>query len=61
MVGTLNAGLPPLRPLMRIPLGLIDYAIMFIYFAFVLGNGWALKRRMKTSNDFFRSGKSIPA
>lgn len=42
-------------------LGLIDYAIMVIYFVFVLGIGWALKRYMKTSLDFFMSGRSIPA
>ena len=42
-------------------LGLIDYVIMVIYFVFVLGIGWALKRYMKTSSDFFMSGRSIPA
>src|SRR5438445_12544206 len=39
----------------------IDYVIMVIYFAFVLGIGVALKRFMKTSTDFFLSGRSIPA
>jgi SSS family solute:Na+ symporter len=39
----------------------IDYAIMLIYFAFVLGIGFALKRFVKTSTDFFLSGRSIPA
>jgi SSS family solute:Na+ symporter len=39
----------------------IDYAIMLVYFAFVLGIGLALKRSMKTSSDFFLSGRSIPA
>ena len=39
----------------------IDYAIMLIYFAFVLGIGYALKRYVKTSTDFFLSGRSIPA
>jgi len=34
---------------------------MLIYFAFVLGIGFALKRFMKTSTDFFLSGRSIPA
>ena len=42
-------------------LGFIDYAILIIYFAFVLGIGFALKRYMKTSTDFFLSGHSIPA
>jgi SSS family solute:Na+ symporter len=39
----------------------IDYAILIIYFVFVLGIGWALKRNMKGSTDFFLSGRSIPA
>ena len=42
-------------------LGFIDYVIMVIYFLFVLGIGWALKRYMKTSADFLTSGRSIPA
>jgi len=44
-----------------IQLGGIDYVILFIYFVFVLGIGWALKRYTKTSEDFFLSGRSIPA
>ena len=39
----------------------IDYLVMIIYFLFVLGIGWALKRYMKTSTDFFLAGRSIPA
>jgi SSS family solute:Na+ symporter len=39
----------------------IDYAIMLIYVGFVVGIGFALKRYMKTSSDFFLSGRSIPA
>jgi SSS family solute:Na+ symporter len=39
----------------------IDYAVMVVYFVFVLGIGFALKRYMKTSTDFFLSGRSIPA
>jgi SSS family solute:Na+ symporter len=39
----------------------IDYAIMAVYFAAVLGVGFALKRAMRTSNDFFLAGKSLPA
>src|SRR5438270_3746684 len=44
-----------------IHLGSIDYLILAVYFVFVLGIGWALKRYMKTSTDFFLSGRSIPA
>jgi solute:Na+ symporter, SSS family len=42
-------------------LGLIDWAIMALYFTFVLGIGFALRRYMKTTTDFFQSGRSIPA
>ena len=38
----------------------VDYAIICIYFLFVLGIGFALRGRMKTSEDFFLSGRSIP-
>jgi SSS family solute:Na+ symporter len=39
----------------------IDYSIIAIYFTFVLGIGVVLKKYMKTSTDFFLSGRSIPA
>ncbi|MGA2035261.1 MAG: sodium:solute symporter family protein [Thermoguttaceae bacterium] len=39
----------------------IDYAILGIYVVFVVGIGFALKRFMKNSADFFMSGRSIPA
>ena len=42
-------------------LHIIDYAIMVIYVGFVVGIGFALKRYMRTSADFFLSGRSIPA
>ncbi|HEY3664033.1 MAG TPA: sodium:solute symporter family protein [Chthoniobacterales bacterium] len=44
----------------RIHLGLIDGAILIVYFAFVLGIGFVLKRQMRTSTDFFLSGRLIP-
>jgi SSS family solute:Na+ symporter len=34
---------------------------MLVYFAFVLGIGFMLKRRVKTSTDFFLAGRAIPA
>ncbi len=40
---------------------LIDYTIILLYFVFVLGIGFVLKKYMKTSTDFFLSGRSIPA
>src|SRR6202050_1886361 len=39
----------------------IDYAVMVVYFLFVLAIGYALRRYMKTSIDFLLSGRSIPA
>lgn len=42
-------------------LGVIDWFIMLVYFLFVLGIGFVLKRSIKTSTDFFLSGRSIPA
>src|SRR5213594_3015955 len=38
----------------------IDYAIMLLYFAFVLGIGAMLRRYVHTSEDFFLSGRSLP-
>ncbi len=45
----------------QIHLGRIDYTILLVYFGFVIGIGWVLKRYMKGSTDFFLSGRSIPA
>jgi solute:Na+ symporter, SSS family len=42
-------------------LSILDWLIMLVYFVFVLGIGFALKRYMRTSNDFFLAGRSIPA
>ena len=39
----------------------IDWVIMGVYFVFVLGIGYTLRRYMKTSTDYFLSGRSIPA
>ena len=39
----------------------VDYAVMAIYFVVVLGVGWILRRVMRTSTDFFLSGRSLPA
>ena len=41
-------------------LGYIDYLIIALYFVFVLGIGWLLKRRVSTSEDFLTSGRSVP-
>src|SRR5437879_3349083 len=39
----------------------IDYAVMALYSAFVLAIGVLLRRSVRTSEDFFLSGRSIPA
>jgi SSS family solute:Na+ symporter len=44
----------------QIQLGGIDYAILIVYFVFVLGIGWTLRRFVRSSEDFFLSGRSIP-
>jgi solute:Na+ symporter, SSS family len=38
----------------------IDDVLMAIYFAFTVGVGYMLKRRTRTSNDFFLAGRSMP-
>lgn len=42
-------------------LATVDWAILVIYFAFVLGIGLVLRRSVRTSEDFFLSGRAIPA
>ncbi len=42
-------------------LGTIDWIIILIYFIFVLGIGWALKRYMKDASAFLEAGRSLPA
>jgi len=46
---------------MHIELTWIDYTILALYTAFVIGIGFALKKYMKSSSDFLTSGRSIPA
>ncbi|MFL5808127.1 MAG: sodium:solute symporter family protein [Flavisolibacter sp.] len=45
---------------MKIDLQFIDYAIIGLYFLFVVGIGYLLKKRIKTGNDFLMSNRSIP-
>src|SRR5215208_1098115 len=45
----------------RLDTDLVDYAILAIYFVAVLGIGFAAKRYIKTSLDYFLSGRSLPA
>src|SRR4051794_28651810 len=46
---------------LHLQLGTVDTLLLFVYFAFVLGIGFALKRAVATSTDFFLSGRSLPA
>jgi solute:Na+ symporter, SSS family len=46
---------------MHIELSPIDYAIIGVYFVFVIGVGFALKRQMVSSEDFFLAGHRIPS
>src|SRR6478735_7222293 len=38
----------------------VDYSIIALYFLFVVGIGFLLKRKVKTGNDFLMSNRSIP-
>ncbi|UYM07893.1 sodium:solute symporter family protein [Solicola gregarius] len=46
---------------LRLDTDFFDYALIALYFVFVLGIGYAAKRRVSTSIDFFLSGRSLPA
>ncbi|MGW4068499.1 sodium:solute symporter family protein [Nocardia grenadensis] len=39
----------------------VDYAIVVLYFVFVLGIGLLARQRVSSSMDFFLSGRSLPA
>jgi solute:Na+ symporter, SSS family len=39
----------------------IDWIVMLVYLGFVVAIGFMLKRHMKTSTDFFLSGRALPA
>lgn len=41
-------------------LALVDYIILAVYFAFVLGIGWRLRKRVGSADDFLLSGRSVP-
>src|SRR5689334_3753391 len=46
---------------LRLDVNFVDYAILAIYFTVVLGIGFAARRYIKTSLDYFLSGRSLPA
>jgi SSS family solute:Na+ symporter len=41
-------------------LHLADYLIILVYFIFVIGVGFLIKKKIKSSNDFLSSNRSIP-
>jgi SSS family solute:Na+ symporter len=45
----------------RLDVNLLDYALIAIYFATVLAIGFAARRRITTSLDFFLAGRGLPA
>src|SRR5688572_18358389 len=46
---------------LRLDLSAVDILILLIYFVWVIGIGFALKRAVTSSLDFFLSGRSLPA
>jgi solute:Na+ symporter, SSS family len=46
---------------LRIQLGGLDLLLLFIFFVWVIGIGFALRRAMSSSLDFFLAGRSLPA
>ncbi|MEU5209480.1 sodium:solute symporter family protein [Streptomyces sp. NPDC020742] len=46
---------------LRLPTNGLDYTILALYFIVVLGIGFAARRSVRTSLDFFLSGRSLPA
>jgi len=41
-------------------LTLADYLVILLYFAFVVAVGFIIKRKIRSSNDFLSSNRSIP-
>ncbi|MDQ6935432.1 MAG: Na+/galactose cotransporter, partial [Actinomycetota bacterium] len=47
--------------ILRLNASWVDYLIIALYFAFVLGIGISARRSVSSSIDFFLSGRSLPA
>ncbi len=45
---------------MQLHLHAADYAVIFLYFAFVIGVGWVVKRNVKSGNDYLLTNRSLP-
>jgi solute:Na+ symporter, SSS family len=50
-----------LQPQVSVDSSWLDYFIIGVYFIFVLGIGALLRSRMRTSEDYFLSGRSLPS
>ncbi|HLL67177.1 MAG TPA: sodium:solute symporter family protein [Micromonosporaceae bacterium] len=46
---------------LRLELNVLDYTLVALYFVTVLGVGFAARKTIKSSVDFFLSGRSLPA
>jgi SSS family solute:Na+ symporter len=46
---------------LRVNAGVLDYALIAIYFVFVLGIGYIARSQISSSLDFFLSGRRLPA
>lgn len=49
-----------INPTIAMHLHLADYLVIFVYFLFVIAVGFIIKKRIKSSNDFLNSNRSIP-
>ena len=56
-----SGGAIPALATPHIELHAIDYSILGLYLIVVIGIGFALKKHIKGAEDFFLSGKSLPA
>jgi solute:Na+ symporter, SSS family len=45
----------------QLHLSWVDYSMIIVYFAVVIGIGFTARRQVRTSMDFFLSGRSMPA
>lgn len=45
----------------RLDLGWVDYLMILVYFGVVIWIGFTARRQVRTSMDFFLSGRSMPA
>jgi len=46
---------------LRLNVGVVDYLLIAVYFAFVLGIGYLARSQISSSLDFFLSGRRLPA